>query len=656
VLVTVTRGAPQAADGAVGRHFRPESVTRPRALSLGPASWPRGWPPVVLISAVATLFSWRDHPWRTVSAGVSSWQVSLAMGFLHHLQWGPRAVFTFGPLGFVEDILPFSRLTAGLALLYALVVTWGLAALIVSALRRPWGLLPAGVVAWACVGIAANLLEAQELALATALGLALAALRADGERARLALLGLLGALAGLQLLVELNVGLVSVLLLVAATACGARSVRAVMAPALPFVGVAVAAWAAAGQSLSNLASYWEGALSVTTGYSSAMALSAGRQAEDWYAVVDGVLAVLLFASASRGRSGREKAAIFLMVGGLAWEAAKEGFVRHDRHDLTFLGLALVVLCLARLPRVLVPLQAGALALAGVLACLATGAVPATLYSPRQDAGALAQEVRDLSVPGDWGRVEKRARAELLATGDRLPPPVVGALVGRAVAVEPWGDAIDFAYPELRWQPLPVLQAYAAYTGYLDHLDAAFLFSAAAPERLLYQAATIDERDPFWDPPAAVEAMYCRYAQVTAWGAWQLLTRVPDRCGHPRLIGRANARFGEPVAVPQAPREMIVATFSLSSPLSARAEAVLLKPPQVRLTAWGVAPSPVATYRFIPGTAGDVHVLAVPAALGYSSAFSPPSLRKLEFSGGGWTAGHGSVTVAFYAVSLGRAAK
>ena len=65
---------------------------------------------------------------------------------------GPQAVFTFGPYGFVENVLPFSHLTAGLGLLYALAITWGLAALIVSALRKPWGLLPAGVVAWAALG------------------------------------------------------------------------------------------------------------------------------------------------------------------------------------------------------------------------------------------------------------------------------------------------------------------------------------------------------------------------------------------------------------------------------------------------------------------------------------------------------------------------
>ena len=63
--------------------------------------------------------------------------------------------------------------------------------------------------------------------------------------------------------------------------------------------------------------------------------------------------------------------------------------------------------------------------------------------------------------------------------------------------------------------------------------------------------------------------------------WQVLARVPDRCGQARVIGVAKATFGQPFAVPAANGEMEVATFSLSSPLWARAEGVLLKPPQLQ---------------------------------------------------------------------------
>ncbi len=644
-------GSAPGSRGRVSRAFRSGrslSSRQPRLL---------GWPAVATVSALATLFSWKTAPWPRVSAGVDSWETGLALGFLDHLQWGPQLVFTFGPYGFVENILPFSRLTAGLALLYALATTWGLAALIVSALRRQWGLVAAGVVAWAALGIAANLLEAPELALATGLGLALASFRATTVRGRSYLLGALGALAGFQLLVEVNVGLVTTALLVLAVA-GApngRRGQAALVGAVPFVAVPVVTLASAGQSLLNVISYVRGSLSVAVGYGPAMSLSTGRNAEDWFAVVDVALVVVLFVLALRGRPGLEKAAISLMLVGWTWEALEEGFVRHDTHDLTFFALVLLALCLARLPRLLVPLQAGAIALAALLACLANGHPPPSLRSPAKDTTALATEVRDLVVPGDWPKVEQTAQAETRATGDDLPAVVLAALRGHTLAAETLEDGITFAHSGLRWDPEPVLQSYSAYTSYLDHLDANFLSSARGPERILYKPVTINNRDPWWDPPAALEAMYCHYRQVGPVGSWLLLARVPapGRCGAPLMIGSATAHFGQPIRVPAAPGKMVVATFSLTAPLSARAEALALKGAELDATLWPGTPAP-KTYRFLSGTAADAHVLAVPGALGYPAAFTPPVVRKLELTGGGWATGRGTVHVTFYSVSLVRA--
>jgi hypothetical protein len=98
--------------------------------------------------------------------------------------------------------------------------------------------------------------------------------------------------------------------------------------------------------------------------------------------------------------------------------------------------------------------------------------------------------------------------------------------------------------------------------------------------------------------------------------------------------------------------MVVATFSLSSPAWARAEAAALKGPEVNLTAWYTGAVP-QEYRFIAGTAPDAHVLAVPPSLRYPPAFTPPGMRELEFTGGGWSAGQGSVHVTFYSVGLSR---
>jgi hypothetical protein len=415
-----------------------------------------------------------------------------------------------------------------------------------------------------------------------------------------------------------------------------------MVPALALI--------AAGQSLGNFASYIRGALSVAAGYGSAMSLSSGRTAEDWYAVVDVLLIIAVFALALRGRPGIETAAISIILVGWLWEASKEGFVRHDTHDLTYFGLVVLALCLAQLPRRLLPVQAGAVVLAAVLACVANGHPTASLRSPYRGATALSEEVHDLVVPNRWAKLQQGAVKQLRLTGDSLPNGLVSRLSGHTVAVETLEDGMTFAYPALRWDPEPVLQSYSAYTSYLDDLDARFLASARAPEDILYRPVTINNRYAFWDTPDALQAMYCHYASAGVTDHWLVLTRVANRCGTPRQIGQETVSFGEPVNVPTARGRIVVATFSISQPILDRAEGLLLKSPEVDLKAWDGGASPT-TYRFLPDSASDEHVLAMPSSLGYPAAFAPGRIQRVELDGGGRATGHGSVHVTFYSVSL-----
>jgi hypothetical protein len=735
--------------------------------------------PSAVVSLAATVLSWRPTWVKVVPGPDPSWQSGLAAAFERHLQWGPQVVFSFGPYGFVDTLLPFYRLTTILLVAFALVVSWGLAALVVSALRPAWRLLPAGVVAWAVLAIANSHTGFADLSSALALGLALrsfsalgalggtsSALSAEsslglsqpgapGEGARrgrlarrptlpatqrpFATVSLLGALTGFSLLTKWNDGLVAfglfVVVFVTFAAYGGlgRLGGAATAGALSCAVVFALAWAGAGQSFANVPSYVRGSLSVAAGYSEAMGLSSGRRKEDFAA---GIVLVLLGAVAylavarprrrtthrharpSEGSSHRPAhlfAALAICLAGWTWAALKEGFVRHDLHDLTFFGLALVALALLPVaPRHLL-VQAGAVAIAASLACYAAGAVPPPLRSPAASAGAFATDFRAAVGLGGFSGARSQLRTDLFTAGNSLPARVLRLVEGRTVAVEPWNDAIAFEYPRLEWDPEPVLQSYSAYTSYLDRLDASFLASGSAPRRLVYRRGqTIDKRDPWLDPPAALESMYCHYRQVAAAGAWQVLQRVPDRCGRPHLVGRTTTRFGQAVAVPRVPGRMLAATLSFSLPLRYGLEQVVLRAPQMELEVWttdragggnagdlavlaepaqggpaggslahkgglrgggagsntaasgaaasGVAgvraragslvgAAPAMIYRFIPGTAGDLHVLATSKSLGYAAAFTPPAVRKLALLGGGWGSDQGRVTVEFYAIDM-----
>jgi hypothetical protein len=617
-------------------------------------AWARGWPGVAAISFLATVLSWRPYEWHPVYAGIDpSWEVGLTMAFMRRLQWGPSVIFTFGPYGFVDGIFPFYRLTAVLSILYAIAVIWGLAALVVSALRPSWGLLAAGVAAWAALTLASSRTGYSDVATATALALALAALAARQERARLGLVVLLAALAGFQSMVKTNDGLLTVGLLVVVVALGDLGWRkAFPAAAVPLVAVFAVGWTAAGQSLGNVASYWRGSLSVATGYSSAMQVSHGRSAENWSAAAICLLTVMLFAISVRGRPGRYQLAVWLLLAGFLWAALKEGFVRHDTHDLTFFGLAMVVVLLARLKRPFVPLQAAVFVLTAVLFCVAAGTVPAQLHAPGATMSAFVRDAGNVLGIGGLAGAGTADRARFLSTGDALPPTTLALLEGHSVAVEPVEDSVVYAYPQLHWDPEPVLQSYSAYTSYLDRLDASFLASRRAPERILYQPwAVIDGRDKFLDPPATIESMYCHYVQLPAPGPSLVLARVSDRCGRPVEVAEVRAHFGTPVMVPQERGAAVVATFSFGAPIGTKLAGLLLKPPTMTLSAWGGGAAPPESYRFISGTAADDHIVSVPASLGYSAAFAPPHVTKLTLSGGGWSAGQGHFTVTFYRLSM-----
>ena len=464
---------------------------------------------------------------------------------------------------------------------------------------------------------------------------------------------LLGALAGFQSMVKTNDGLLTVGLLVVVVALGDLGWRkALPAAGVPLVAVFVAGWTAAGQSVSNVASYWRGSLSVATGYSSAMQVSHGRSAENWYAVVVCLLIVMLFAISLRGQPGRYQLAVWLLLAGFLWAALKEGFVRHDTHDLTFFGLAMVVVLLARLKRPFLPLQATVFLLTAAIFCVAAGSVPVQLRSPGATTAAFVHDAGNVLGLGGLSDARAADRARFLSTGDVLPPATLALLSGHSVAVEPVEDSVVYAYPQLRWDPEPVLQSYSAYTGYLDHLDASFLASRRAPERILYQPwLVIDGRDKFVDPPATIESMYCHYVQLPAPGPSLVLARVSDRCGRPVEVTRRSVHFGTPVVVPRVRGAAVVATFSFGAPIGTKLAGVLLKPPTMTLTAWDRGAARPDSYRFITGTAADDHIVSVPSSLGYSAAFTPPVMTKLALSGGGWAAGQGRFTVTFYRVAM-----
>jgi hypothetical protein len=238
---------------------------------------------------------------------------------------------------------------------------------------------------------------------------------------------------------------------------------------------------------------------------------------------------------------------------------------------------------------------------------------------------------------------------------RLDGPTRGALEGHTVAVEPWEAGVAWAY-ELEWDPLPVFQNYSAYTSELDRLNAAAVESPDGPERILrenqllvlpeFPTPDLDGRYPGWDPPEQARAVLCNFAPLHTTERWQVLGRVPDRCGPPRPIGSVQSRYGEVVAVP-APGagEVVFARIQGAGVGGLELLTSLILHARVRQ----VVVNGSRTYRLLPETAGDGLLLRADPRLTATEGptFSPvPQARTLELGGAG-----GKLRYEFFAMSV-----
>jgi hypothetical protein len=287
----------------------------------------------------------------------------------------------------------------------------------------------------------------------------------------------------------------------------------------------------------------------------------------------------------------------------------------------------------------------------IVAAGIAGTFPSTVVRPVQSARNFFGEAQTMVSTHKQAAVMAASRTALRYPSP-LPPAMVKLMQGNTVAVSPWQVGEIWARPAIRFDPLPVLQDYSAFTSSLDQLDTTFLASSGAPRYILRQPlAVIDGRNPTFEPPGAQLAMECRYREVSADAVWQLLERQPDRCGRPRLISSITTGVGHVVTVPAAPAgDDVVATFHLSTGVVMSVESLLFKPPNVFL----VANNGQETWRFITATGPEFHVLEASSNLGFSSAFVPVSAHNLRFLVKGKTPSSTGIGISFYEVPMATA--
>ncbi len=608
-----------------------------------------------LLAALIALFSWHALPVVPGAGLDSSWVTALNMAADVRLDFGTQVLFTFGPLGFLDQPQASFAVTAVLGAVYQVLVAWGLAFSLLWAARRSFPLALALALAFV---VSTLLFRGEELVQIAFIWCAVA-LAPDPPRFARPLVVYGGAIvSATQLLLKLNVG-VTVLLLcaIAVLALQGDPRRNALAFVGTFVGALAVLWFATGQGVGNFDDYVTGAVAVASGHSEAMGVESPSVPWDKLAVALEAIAAIVAAAYVGLRLPRFRLAALVAITAIyVYAEFKSGLVRNDAaHHGRFFSAMLV-------PWLALPWrgQARGVALAAIVA-IAVVFIPAAgtrfrdVFTPLDRADAAGTQLRGLLDPGRRSKLVGFDRFGL-AIFYRLDQGSLALLRGHGVAVDPWEVSLVWAYG-LDWHPLPVFQRYLAYTSELDRRNAEALASDHGPERIIRSrpsydpsgptTASIDSRYGPFEAPSQTLAMLCNYRPLRTTPRYQVLGKSRDRCDEPIPLRSTVARYGDTVAVPRAPGRLVVATVDGLEPQGVERLRTLLY-----RSAFRFVNVDGTTYRMVPGTADDLGlVLRAPAAVDFPRPFAvAPQARTMQFVKASNTLSpDGELRIRFYAI-------
>jgi dolichol-phosphate mannosyltransferase len=576
-----------------------------------------------LVPTAIALLSWSALPLEPLASyGLDdSWQAALHMALHDGVSFGNHFAFPYGPLGFLSVPTFWYTGTGATAAIYATLMRVALAATLLAAARRSFGLLVGVPVTFAVAAAVTNQGTANSAAIEPVVFFIVAAGVVEcvsDERLLLAAMAFGGTFAGLELLnktsVGLDIGVLALIMAIAARGSRRRHLAIVLSSG---AAALIIGWVASGQPIGALPAFAGSSIEVTSGYGAAMSYEQPgldwEYAAAWAAFAIGIAAAL---EATVGLRARQRAGILALWVAFCFLEMKEGFVRHDADHAPLFFAALLggSLAFAWRPgrRIL------GLALLAALFAFTLNAESVSvggLLRPGPDASSAVTQIGQVLSASKRSTLEAAGRREVRLAYP-LDPQTLALLRGHSVDIEPYEADIAWAY-RLAWRPEPTIQSYAAYTTALDDDDASALSSSYAPARILRSLeGGIDGRVQSFDAPAATRALLCNYRQLRATAQWQVLGRVPGRCSAPKPLGTVSAGWLQSVAVPAPPSPRSVVFVRIAGVQVGGLErlAALLYKPAIRLVSINGS-----WHRLIEGNAADGLILRA----GSQADFAPP---------------------------------
>ncbi|WP_204807641.1 hypothetical protein [Mycobacterium riyadhense] len=504
-------------------------------------------------------------PHSSVDAGVGldpSWEAVVALAPVRHIPWGPDLVFTYGPLGYLQTTAYYAFDQSLLATVYQFAVVaalfLGIAAVLGQRCAPMTSLIGALFATWLAAilqvghGTALGMMYPELVILASLAWASAPVLQQDPKRSTAFVTCIvLGAVAGLQLLVKFNTGLTILVLALAASVL--ISWKAVVRHCATLAAFAVSTlfwWWLAGQQLGDLPVWFRSSAAILSGYNESQAVPLTRLAVPaillslaWIAVL---CVIFVRCAPQLPRS------FVLLVGLLTLITFKSAFGRFDIWHISML-LGVIVVAVALAPGLRVRQRAWVLA-AVVFVFAFTYEAPqvgqrvvAAVQGPVQSIDRLLT----LAVPGRVEQRIARAKAQQRAT-DAVPERFIKTIGSQTVHVDPDETSVVWAY-DLAWRPAPVFATYSAYTPALDKLNSetladgpAFVLSRVSAK---LPATGIDNRLGTQESPLYSRALLCNYTLSGVENHWALFTHIRPRCGPLTPLSEVHVDNNNSVSVP-----------------------------------------------------------------------------------------------------------
>lgn len=587
-----------------------------------------------ITGVLVALLTWQVSVPVPTAGPDQSWMAGLYMALQQGKDFGSEIVFTYGPLGFLSWPGLWDGWLVIPAFLFLLAISIGFSVALIGALERSTNLVAATIVTFLFF---VTLPDLEQVPLMLAAGFCFFALRADPPDWGVGLLAIGGGtISAFECLIKLSGG-PTVFIVCLLGMIGARAAWKYWAWfATCSVGGLIVLWLITGQPIGSLGDYVVNGIQIVSGYNESMAIG-GAPAWGEAALVLGALALVGMTALAPFKDQRARWFAVAAVAVAGFSAYKYGIVRFEGGHLA-LGLAALLGIWLQLPWEKVR-AAPFLVATTIVGIIFTHSYPTPMRLDVISNLNLLREGTELVVrPGERQLKADEGRAAMQATYN-IDPTILAAMKGRTVAVEPWEIGIVWAY-ELNWSPLPVFQNYSAYTTRLDRLNAETVSDPDGPQVILRQnpgntlpwgARSIDARLPAWDPPEQALATVCNFVSIRVVPSWQVLGRVPDRCGPPARISSVERRPGEEVAVPQAHRDEIIVLKLQGAEIEGleRVKSLLWKPP-IRTA---VLNGGQVTYRLVPKTTGDGLIVSRDPSLDGTGGFEElPQLTHIRIEG------------------------